>query len=124
MRQELFTIGQAAEMAGLSIRDERSESAKRYFTLRRLEKKGLVTFKRINGRRYIKLTSLRKAPILSLGKAAELIGMSYYILRKLAKENNIAQTKSPIFRISYEELGKIKKNYGKLPSLLHKTGKS
>ena len=103
----LFTIGEAAKMAGLSIH-----------TLRRLEQKGLIKFKRINNRRYIAIKDLRKAPILSLGKAAELISLSYYTLRKLAKENKISVAKSPIYRISFSELNKIKKNLRKLPSLL------
>lgn len=75
MRREFFTIGEAAKMAGFSIH-----------TLRRLEQKGLIKFERINGRRYISITDLRQAPILSLGRAAELISLSYYTLRKLAKE--------------------------------------
>lgn len=107
MKKELFSIGEAAKMAGVSV-----------YTLRRLERKGIITFLRVGGRRYISERDLRKANILSLGKAAKLIGISYYKLRKLAREDRISTTKSPIFRISYKELGKIKKNLGKLPSLL------
>ena len=107
MNKELFSIGEAAKMTSLSV-----------YTLRRLEKKGLVTFKRINGRRSIKIRDLRKARIFSLGRAAELSGISYYTLRKWAKEGKISVTKSPIFRISAIEIRKIMKNVGKLPSLL------
>lgn len=107
MLKELFTIGEAAKMTGLSID-----------TLRRLEKKELITFKRINGRRYIAKKDLRQAKILSLGKAAELIGISYYTLRKWAKAEKISTQKSPIFRISFAEVRKIKQQKEKLPSLL------
>lgn len=106
-KKEFFSIGEAATMTGLSV-----------YTLRRLEGKGLVKFKRINGRRYISEKELREAPILSLGKAAFLIGSSYYKLKNLAKEDKISVRKSPIIRISYNELKKIKKNIGNLPSLL------
>lgn len=105
--QKEFSIGEVSKMTQLSSS-----------TLRRLERKGLINFKRINGRRYISKKDLLKAPILSLGKAAFLISCSYYKLRKLAREGKISVTKSPIFRISYQELQKIKKNSGKLPSLL------
>lgn len=104
MRKELFSIGEAAEITRLSID-----------TLRRLEQKGLVTFKRIKGRRYISLPDLRKAPIFSLGKAAEVSGISYYTLRKWAKDKKISVTRSPIFRISYQEISKITKNADKFP---------
>ena len=107
MKKELFSIGEASTMTGLSV-----------YTLRRLEGKGLVTFKRINGRRYISAKELRAAQILSIGKAAKLIGISYYKLKKLAQEGKIAVGKSPMLRLSYQELKKIKKNIGKLPSLL------
>jgi DNA-binding transcriptional MerR regulator len=52
MKKELFSIGEASTMTGLSV-----------YTLRRLEGKGLVTFKRINGRRYISAKELRAAQI-------------------------------------------------------------
>ncbi|MFQ5728784.1 MAG: MerR family DNA-binding transcriptional regulator [Waddliaceae bacterium] len=107
MTKELFSIGEAAKMTGLSIS-----------TLRRLEKKELITFKRINRRRYIAKKDLRQANILSLGKAAELTGISYYTLRKWAKEEKISTQKSPIFRISFAEVRKIKRKTDNLPSLL------
>jgi DNA-binding transcriptional MerR regulator len=105
--ETLFSIKEASQMTQLSAS-----------TLRRLERKGLIKFKRINGRRYISYKQLLKAPILSLGKAASLISCSYYQLRKWAREGKIAVTKSPICRISYQQLQQLKKNKGKLPSLL------
>lgn len=69
----LLTLNETAQITSLSRR-----------SLERLEKRGLVPFTRIDGRVFVDLDDLCKAPILTRGKAARLVGRSWRTAKRWA----------------------------------------
>lgn len=79
-------------------------------TLERLDKRGLVPFRRVNGVRFLPAELVLDIPAYTLGRAAAELGVSYERLRRRAAKGQIPHdTRAGYRRVAPRQLREIQK---------------
>ncbi|MBA7492650.1 hypothetical protein ES702_03200 [subsurface metagenome] len=74
----LVTLDQAAGLLGVSRR-----------SVHRFERRGFLDFQRVGGRVYVDVDELMSAPLLTRGRAARLVGRSWWTARRWTHEGGL-----------------------------------
>lgn len=75
---ELVTLGNAAGWLGLSRR-----------SLERFEQRGLLDFERVGGRVYVEMEQVMSAKLLTIGRAARLVGRSWRTAKRWTDQGRL-----------------------------------
>lgn len=78
MKSSMMTLDSAAEWLGLTRR-----------SLERFEQRGLLDFERVEGRVYVEMEELMTAKLLTIGRAARLVGRCWRTAKRWTDQGRL-----------------------------------